>query len=165
MSPIEWLNQRAPGFQHLSPSEKDAIMHFTLLWSLFEAKALNTSANASAILSLVHNWRAQDRLDASNFSEQLAHFKFRYFAAGQPTYHFHSLHLRTPDNPALVKAVLSGDNSDPVDVVSVLLIVIYRLRNNLFHGLKWADELQDQLENFSHANTALMTAMDLYDSA
>src|SRR3546814_6042576 len=91
MSPIEWLNQRAPGFQHLSQPEKDATMHFALLWSLFEAKALNTNANASAILSLVHEWREQGRLDASNFSDQLAHFKSCYFSDGQPTHHFHSL--------------------------------------------------------------------------
>src|SRR3546814_16842285 len=114
---------------HLSQPEKDATMHFALLWSLFEAKALNTNANASAILSLVHEWREQGRLDASNFSDQLAHFKSRYFSDGQPTHHFHSLHLRKPDNPALVQAVLSGANNDAADSVSVLLIVIYRLRD------------------------------------
>src|SRR3546814_16403469 len=94
MSPIEWLNQRAPGFQHLSQPEKDATMHFALLWSLFEAKALNTNANASAILSLVHEWRAQGRVDPSNFSDKLAHFQSRYSSDGHQTHHFHSLHLR-----------------------------------------------------------------------
>jgi hypothetical protein len=162
MNPVEWLSQKAPGFRHLSQPERDATMHFALLWSLFEAKALNTSGNASAILSLVHEWRAQGRLDASQFSEHLDHFKSRYFSDGQPTHHFHGLHLRKGDNPALVQAVLSGDNTDPADSVSALLIVVYRLRNNLFHGIKWADELRDQLANFNHANAALMGALDLH---
>ena len=161
MSPIEWLNQRAPGFRHLSQPEKDATMHFALLWSLFEAKALDTRASASAILSLVHEWQAQGRLDASKFSDHLEHFKTRYFANGQPTHHFNGLHLRNGDNPALVRAVLSGANVDPADSVAALFIVVYRLRNNLFHGMKWADELRDQLANFNHANSALMSALDI----
>lgn len=136
-------------------------MHFVLLWSLFEAKALDTRANASAILSLAHEWQAQGRLDASEFSDQLEHFKTRYFANGQPTDHFNGLHLRNGDNPALVRSVLSGANIDPADSVAALLIVVYRLRNNLFHGLKWSYELRDQLANFNHANSALMGALDI----
>src|SRR3546814_2779695 len=106
-------------------------MHFALLWSLFEAKALNTNPNASAILSLVHEWREQGRLDASNFSDQLAHFKSRYFSDGQPTHHFNSWHLRKQDNPALVQAVLSGANNDDEDSDCVLMMVNYRLRKNV----------------------------------
>ena len=161
MSPIEWLNQKAPGFRHLSPEERDATMQFALLWSLFEAKALNTRANANSILALVHNWHAQDRLDAAVFSEPIEHFKNRYFSQGQLTHHFHGLHFRNGDNRELVQAVMSGANTDPADSVSALLIVVYRLRNNLFHGLKWADELRDQLNNFNHANAALMCALDI----
>lgn len=161
MSPIEWLNQRAPGFLDLSQPEREATMHFALLWSLFEAEALNTRANASAILSLVHEWQAKGYLDVSAFSSHLQHFKTRYFANDEPTYHFNGLNLRKGDNPELVRTVLSGKNTDPADSVAVLLIVVYRLRNNLFHGIKWAYELRDQLANFNHANSALMSALDI----
>lgn len=137
-------------------------MHFALLWSLFEAKALNTRASAGAIISLAHEWQAQGRLDMSKFSNHLDHFKARYFTNGQPTHHFNGLHLRNGDNPALVRAVLSGANVDPADSIAALLIVAYRLRNNLFHGLKWADELRDQLTNFNHANSALMGALETH---
>ena len=42
MSAIDWLQENAPGFRDLTGEERNAIMHFSLLWSLFEAKALNT---------------------------------------------------------------------------------------------------------------------------
>ena len=43
-----------------------------------------------------------------------------------------------------------------------MLTIIYRYRNNLFHGVKWGYELADQLHNFTHANNALMKALDRY---
>jgi len=43
--------------------------------------------------------------------------------------------------------------------VAALLIVVYRLRNNLFHGEKWAYEMKDQRSNFEQANEVLMKAM------
>ncbi len=139
-------------------------MHFALLWSLFEAKALHTRASANAILALSHEWKAQGLLDATRFSTHLEHFKARYFTNGQPTPHFNGLRIRNGDSPELVRAVLSGENVDPADSVAALLIVVYRLRNNLFHGIKWAYELKDQLANFNHANSALMSALDIREN-
>jgi len=40
------------------------------------------------------------------------------------------------------------------------LVIIYRLRNNLFHGDKWSYNLQGQYENFTKANEFLMALMD-----
>ena len=46
-----------------------------------------------------------------------------------------------------------------------LLIVVYRLRNNLFHGLKWAYAIRGQHANFGNANTALARALELGNAA
>jgi len=43
MSAITLLCGKAPGFHDLSQEERDAIMHFALLWSLFEAAVLDTT--------------------------------------------------------------------------------------------------------------------------
>lgn len=160
---IEWLSERVLGFRELSQQERDAIMHFALLWSLFEAKALNANASASTILSLVQKWQEQGRLNVAAFVPSLVYFRDRYYTNGIATANFNGLNLRKNDNPALVEAVLSGANADPADSVLSLLIVVYRLRNNLFHGLKWAYELRDQLGNFTHANMALMRALETHD--
>jgi hypothetical protein len=61
-----------------------------------------------------------------------------------------------------VRAVLKGENTNPADCVAVLLIVAFRLRNNLFHGVKWAYGIRGQLGNFTNANEALMAALETH---
>jgi hypothetical protein len=159
MEPIAWLEANVPGFSELPEEERRAISHFALLWSLFEARALQTSASASKILSVVHEWAAQGRLKSEAFAESLRYYRQRYFTNGQPTEYFAGLNLRKTDNPTLVQEVLTGTNNNPADAVAGLLIVVYRLRNNLFHGVKWAYGIQGQRSNFEHANQTLMSAL------
>lgn len=161
MNPIAWLNAHAPGFQALSENERQAIMQFSLLWSLFEANALNTRGSANAILALVQRWDDQGRLNAADFADHLAYFRHRYFADGAFTQHFQGLHLRANDNRETVEAVLRGEDEGPANCVGALLIIVLRFRNNLFHGIKWAHKLRGQLQNFKHANALLMKALEV----
>ncbi|CCE97846.1 Hypothetical protein SFHH103_03354 [Sinorhizobium fredii HH103] len=39
-------------------------------------------------------------------------------------------------------------------------MIVWRFRNNLFHGEKWAYQLQDQLSNFTNANAVLMRLLE-----
>jgi hypothetical protein len=78
---------------------------------------------------------------------------------GKETPHFESLRLRPRDEPELVLAVLNRTNEDIVDKVFALFMVVYRLRNNLFHGYKWAYRLRDQKSNFENASRVLMVAL------
>ncbi|WP_319586763.1 hypothetical protein [uncultured Desulfobulbus sp.] len=161
MNPIQWLEQNAPGFKALSEKERAAITHFALLWSFFEARALSTRGSSRAILALIHDWSAQGRLRTEPFAESLLYFQQRYYVNGAETHHLAGLNLRPNDCRDLVHAVLKGENSNPADRIAVLLIVVYRLRNNLFHGAKWAYEIQGQLDNFTHANVTLMNALSI----
>src|SRR5436305_111471 len=122
MTPIEWLEVNAPGFNQLSPEERNAIMEFSLLWSFFEARALDTGASAARIENLVDGWARAGRLQLAPFAESLAHFKARYFYNGCATDHFESLYLRPNDNRPLVETVLSGQEVDTNDAVAALLI-------------------------------------------
>lgn len=40
---MQWLLARVPGFNNLSDEERSAIVDFSLLWSLFEARILANS--------------------------------------------------------------------------------------------------------------------------
>ncbi len=161
MKPIDWLCAHAPGFKELSNEEREAIVHFSLLWSFFEAETLGTNASANAILALTQNWSSQGQLKLEPFENSLAHFRKRYFENGAPTEHLHGLSLRKNDNPGLVNSMLKGEAMSPSDTVAALLIVVYRLRNNLFHGAKWAYGIRGQLGNFTCANAALMAALEI----
>lgn len=163
MNPIDWLCAKAPGFRDLSEEERAAIMHFSLLWSFFEAEALHTNASANNILALTHEWASKGSLDITRFTPSLSYFQDRYFQNGTATEYFVGLNFRKNDNQALVGSVLKGENTNPADCVAALLIIVFRLRNNLFHGIKWAYGIHGQLSNFIHANTALMAALELHD--
>jgi hypothetical protein len=160
MDPNRWLIQKAPGFGELSEQEKATIMYFSLLWSFFEAKALGCNASTSRIKKFVNERSDQNKLKCDNFAESLAYFKKRYFNGSEFTYLFEGLNLRKNDDPDLVKAVLSGAKTGKADSVAALLIIVYRLRNNLFHGEKWTYGIRDQLSNFATANNALMKALE-----
>lgn len=108
MNPIDWLCAKAPGFDDLSENERAAIMHFSLLWSFFEAEALHTNASAKSILALVHGWASNGRLNIAPFATSLAYFRDRYFNQGTFTEHFRGLNLRRNDSPDLVRAVTQG---------------------------------------------------------
>jgi hypothetical protein len=159
MDPNNWLKTNALGYSALKEAEREAIVHFLFLWSLFEARVLDKFASSAKILSKVHEWSARDRFDPKMFDIELLFFQKRYFLVDKPTNLFDGLNLRKSDSPKLVREVLSGTDRNPSHCVAVVLIVIYRLRNNLFHGEKWAYEIKGQLENFKHANAALITAL------
>lgn len=159
MDPIKWLEAHAPGFMELGEAERQAILHFALLWSFFEARAMHTSGSSERIRKLANSWESSGQIDLSDFAAPLAYFRQRYFNNDQPTEYFSSLYLRKSDYPGLVQAVLRGDSVTPAETLAALLIVVFRLRNNLFHGTKWAYGIQDQLANFEYANAVLMNAL------
>ena len=62
------------------------------------------------------------------------------------------------DDQELVKKFIRGQLKDKAEILSALLIIVYRLRNNLFHGEKWASGIRKQ--PFRHANDVLMAVVD-----
>lgn len=164
MNAIAWLEKKAPGFANLSGEEREAIMQFSLLWSLFESGALKTNGNAKAIVDLTAHWGNQGGLANDSFAQALAYFQNRYVENGGFTYHFGHLHFRNGDRQELVERVLRGETDAPADIAAAVLIIVFRYRNNYLHGMKWAYEMKGQLGNFTTANAALMKALELYDA-
>jgi len=151
----QWLEQHAYGYGDLSAEERTSIRDFSMLWSLFEAKHLDCNGSANRI----RKWATRDEGNVNDYADPLNHFRERYFVGGSFTENFSGLNLRASDCPDLVKDVLSGKNLGGIDQVAAIFIIILRLRNNLFHGTKWSYGIRGQLENFKHANCALMTAL------
>ena len=156
-----WLEARAPGFRDLPELDRRAIFEFSFLWTLFEAQVMNNRARADRIRERIDEWTAGGTLEAELYDGELAYFRARYFADGALSYHFFHLNLRANDYPELVEAVVSGAN-DPRDRMLALLMIVWRLRNNLFHGAKWAYRIAEQRDNFTHANAVLMRLLEKY---
>lgn len=156
----EWLERRAPGYGILPAPDRQAIYDFSLLWSLFEAKIMAGKARVDRLTAQVDSWAEQDSLNADQYGEELAYFRARYFDGGEPTGLFHGLKLRDNDNPDIVTAVLSRADNTPRNQMLALVMIVWRYRNNLFHGAKWTIELRDQHDNFTHAGSVLMRLLD-----
>lgn len=155
-----WLEASAPGFKDLPEDDRCAIFDFAFLWSLFEADIMEANANVDRITEKIDAWAAADMLCADLYDVDLAYFRDRYFANGELTDHYPHLYLRKHDHPNLVEDVIRGVNNDPHDRVLALLMIVWRLRNNLFHGAKWAYQIKGQRENFMHANAVLMRLLE-----
>ncbi len=143
----------APGLEKLSTDERDAIFTFTLLWTLFEAKILDTHGSVENINRNVRRL-GQDIVTDGWFGETLDYFCNRYVTDGKANRHFDGLRLRIVDRP-LVLEVLSRINTDNYAQLQACLLIVHRFRNNFFHGNKWEYNIGGQLDNFSHSSRLL----------
>lgn len=157
---LQWLELKVPEFANLSEIEKSAIFDFSILWSFFEGTKLNGKANVLTIKSFVNNLDI-DSLESLDISEYLTYLRQRYFHNSTFTQRYEALHLERSGNPPEVEQMLRGCSCTQSEVnLKGCLIIIYRLRNNLFHGDKWNYNLVDQETNFSKASKFLMNLMD-----
>jgi len=157
----EWFNLNAPGYSSLQQEELEAIKNFSLLWSLFEAQLLNTQASANSIETKINSLNQTSPFDENDFNPYKTYFVDRYTENNQVNNKFTKLHLRTNDKSDFIKDVLEGRENSINNVVTAMLIIILRYRNNFFHGLKWAYEFNDQLANFQTANSLLMKMIEI----
>lgn len=155
---LQWLEQKVPQFANLSDEEKTAIFDFSILWSFFEGTKLNNKANVQKIRSFVENLEGTE-LDSLEISEYVCYLKNRYVSNGGFTDKYYALNLERSGNPPEVNQMLNGVSQSKAIDLKACLVIIFRLRNNLFHGEKWRYNLVGQYENFSNASKTLMALM------
>lgn len=160
MPVLEWLRSKAPSFARLTADEQRAIADFSLLWSLFESQLLNTAASARTICDTVQEWHDAGTLDAVPFDPELTYFQQRYYSNSRFTHYFDALLLRGHDREDLIRGVIDSNDNDPRHRMATVLLIVFRYRNNLFHGVKWQYELAGQLDNFVAANAVLMKVLE-----
>lgn len=160
MSAIEFLKQHVPGYSALNPEEQTAITEFTLLWSAMEGLLLKGNANPTSLANKAVEMDRHGGLDIAAYQSPLAYFRARYFVNGTLNHRFDNLRFRANDRQELVEEVLSGKKTDQVSVLTALLLIVYRLRNNLFHGEKWKYGIKDQQSNFEAAADVMKSMLD-----
>ncbi|MET3972310.1 hypothetical protein ABID62_008414 [Bradyrhizobium sp. S3.9.1] len=161
IDPENWLANRALGYAQLNERERAAIAHFSLLWGLFELQVMNARANAVGLVRKVEDWDSTRGLQRDPFEGAFHYFRSRYFLNGTFGDLFEGLRFGRSDCRKLVEEALSQEQPTPKDMIAALLLITYRLRNNLFHGEKWAYGIRDQRQNFENANQVLMRALEL----
>jgi hypothetical protein len=160
----KWLERFEPAFANLSIDERDAIKDFALLWSLFESRVLDCDGCADKIIDAVRDLREKKGLELGRFNSAMEHFRRRYHDGIELKKGRFDALFRRRDRSSreMAEAFVSNTATDEAHILAGLLIIIFRLRNNLFHGTKWADGVRGQFDNFNHANSALMAFMELH---
>lgn len=150
-----WINQKFNST--LKDSDFNHIKDFLLLWNLFESKIYHNNFSINEVEGKIqqslHNVN-QDIVDST-----YQYFRKRYVADGV---HWNNLNFRPNDRKQLVRDILDEENSSNERKILSSTIIIYRYRNNLFHGLKDITTINYQKDNFITANKFLMMFIDAY---
>lgn len=160
---VEWLNNYFDGFnQQVNGEEIKSVLYFALIWSMFESLTCKRTASVTNIEGAVRKVYDKKLLQFDDFNPLIGYFRNRYLIEGHTNEKFERLNWHRRCGKDVVESVLKGDSDDIYSVVLALLLIVRRLRNNLFHGEKNVYELNYQVDNFEVANQVLATFLDLH---
>jgi hypothetical protein len=155
-----WIATNCRGGHALKHDSVDVVSSFTLMWDIFEGAVCSNHANILAFKKRA-NKIAQRRLLPQDIEDGVRFWRQRYVTGAKLNNQFERLNFRPPDCREHVEAVLRSEKDDPESRLLAVMIVIYRLRNNLFHGLKEIDTLNDQLPNLTMACRVLAAIVEV----
>lgn len=158
-----WIKNQ-PMFSELSPAEQNEAGSFSFICTMFELNVMQALGKDPAISSLgratCREYAQSQHLPKNDLSVEKAYFRNRFFDAdGQDKKTWDSALFRPSDSKEEIKEILLNYNAAAVEDAEALIRIVVRLRNNYFHGFKWAYKMKDQLENFVHANSVLVKVM------
>ncbi|MFB9119635.1 hypothetical protein ACFFUE_00370 [Bergeyella porcorum] len=142
-------------------ADLEMVGNFLILWSLFENRCCEENANKASIENVIK--KVKKSFDDNILNEVFDYMKERYADAEK----FKNLNFRTGGGDEKMKThcekVFSGEESSKEDKLKAVLYVIYRYRNNLFHGIKQIPTLQEQKDNFNMAYKVLIECIEKYE--
>ena len=130
---------------------------FTILWNIFEKEKCQNHCSHSKLVQLVSN------ITSDKNWEFLANtLKRRAYLTGGNIHIYIDKGLSMGDGisrPEVKQQIIDFINSDGRNSLAGGLHAIYRIRNNLFHGLKSWTDLDSQIELFMGLNDFLTYAI------
>ena len=125
-----------------------------VVWNIFEAKwfKCNFGRNKCNIQNI--------HLASDIVNQTLQYLQRRYITNGSTNERFKRLRLRNNDDTTSVQRVLLGQTNNSCDIIKAIIMIIYRYRNNLFHGEKAIASLPIQKDNFIYANKFLIACLE-----
>lgn len=164
---IKWLAENTHGGTNLSLDGRESIASFTLMWSFFESALCENHVKVEALKRVSERLEPELVPPETNqvLEDCLKFWQFRYLTSNGFSDHFEGLNFRNNDNRAHVESVLKGDLNHPREKLLALMIIVFRMRNNLFHGLKSLEMLNDQAENLATASRCIAAILESVPSS
>ncbi|WP_270087107.1 hypothetical protein [Sphingobacterium sp. SYP-B4668] len=139
----------------------ERVKNFTLLWNIYETFACNRSANSTAISNNVDCIENAKNIDIRKIEIFKLYFLSRYFNKDKaPNNRFLDL---VKNDSRIAELIVNELPKNIIDknTLKALLFIVYRYRNNLFHGNKNVVTLDSQIDNFTYANELLITVLEM----
>lgn len=153
---IEWINNKFG--TNFTENDLKNIKDFSLLWNIFE----NLVCDRNCTINRIEASLNQIEFQIEDFEDHLNYFKERYTAENNTNERFEYLRIVPNSRKEFVKQVLLENDHNTSNKILALAIIVYRYRNNLFHGEKNFMLLNEQEENFSVANQVLTSILTHY---
>lgn len=164
MNELEWLRSNRYYEEDIDEAKLKNIFYFTLIWNIFEKTCCGHFAEIGKhpkdiAISL------ESKINDQIINDIYEYFKNRYILDGSMTDVFHNFKFgKNPDDGKVykkfVEKTLMHDNSSIKEKTQCLLYIAFRLRNNLYHGIKEVSKLYAQNESFKQINCLLMEIID-----
>jgi len=149
----EWINNKFG--TEFAENDLKNIKDFSLLWNIFE----NLVCNRNCSINRMEESLNEIEFQLVNFENSLAYLKERYVTGDNTNERFEHLRISPDGRKEFVKRVLLEKDENTSNIILALAIIVYRYRNNLFHGEKNFMLLNEQEQNFSVANQILMSIL------
>ncbi len=153
-----WL-ERNRFYYQIDEARLQSIFYFSLIWNIYEKKLCN-KYGIFKVHPNEHSQKYSEKIDSDILNTVFAYFKNRYVSNGKPTEHYISFEFKSESIKSEVFEYLNSENPVNEQKLKSLLLIAFRLRNNLFHGEKEVERLYEQNENFSQINFLLMNLID-----
>ena len=149
---IDWINRKIinEGYK-INAEDVEEIRDFTLIWNLLENICFENYVKIDKINNLIDSKIDKFNENNETFRETFEYFYTRY----QDENKLIALNLNKPMKE-LAKKILNNTYTDKNNKLKFIMSIIYRYRNNLFHGEKQMKYIRLQKENFKIANKFLI---------
>ena len=157
---IKWINKSIinKGNDKINSEDIEQVRDFTLLWNLFEDIFCDKFCKTDKIISLLSKNRIEvleQNTINSKINSIFDYFMDRY----KDNEKLEKLNFNKKNHERDIKNKIQNKeviNLDFEEKIQIILFIIYRYRNNLFHGEKDMRYISYQNENFENANDFLM---------
>ena len=157
---IDWMVGRQPGLARYLRFDPQPLLHFALMWNMFEAEVCDCSASVTKLRTVANTLASRDFAGHPQAVSFLTFLRERYWAKTGPTDYMFGLRFRTEEERCLVSEVLSAQKPSPPESIFAQLLVVYRYRNNTFHGLKSIAEIFGSSILFDQSARFLAAALE-----
>lgn len=158
----EYFNRPTYSTKKLNP-----VFHFSLLWNLFEHTYFTDDNRLTNKRLLELAEKSFAYIPDGSLQTAFSYFQNRYFHNGREDVRFEKLCLDKQVNNGIshfnfCKEVLLNNDSEKVKKLKCLFLIVYRFRNNLFHGRKQPRMLNTYEAPFNIINRFLMAFIKNY---